>query len=197
MPTPSAGGSRTIGDPELTAADRAALLRLARATLAAHLAGGLLPPLPEVPGAALRRGAFVTITEAGALRGCVGRIADERPLGDVVREMTVAAARDDPRFAPVTPEELPRLALEISVLTSAAPLPLTPVDPARIVAGRDGLIVRRGRHVGLLLPQVATEYHWGPEAFLAATCRKAGLPPDAWREPDTEVLTFQADVFGE
>ena len=78
-----------------------------------------------------------------------------------------------------------------------APLPLVPVDPARIVAGRDGLIVRRGRHVGLLLPQVATEYHWGPEAFLAATCRKAGLPPDAWREPDTEVLTFQADVFGE
>jgi len=172
----------------LTGADRAALLRFARATLAAHLAGQLLPPLPEVPGAALRRGAFVTITEAGALRGCVGRVADERPLGDVVREMTVAAARDDPRFAPVTPEELPRLALEISVLTAAAPLPLVPVDPARIVAGRD---------VGLLLPQVATEYHWGPEAFLAATCRKAGLPPDAWREPDTEVLTFQADVFGE
>src|SRR5439155_859478 len=117
---------------------------------------------------------------ARVLRGCVGRIADERPLGDVVREMTVAAARDDPRFAPVTREELPRLALEISVLTAAAPLPLVPVDPARIVAGRDGLIVRRGRHVGLLLPQVATEYHWGPEAFLAATCRKAGLPPDAW-----------------
>ena len=83
------------------------------------------------------------------------------------------------------------------IYNAAAPLPLVPVDPARIVAGRDGLIVRRGRHVGLLLPQVATEYHWGPEAFLAATCRKAGLPPDAWREPDTEVLTFQADVFGE
>jgi len=57
--------------------------------------------------------------------------------------------------------------------------------------------VRRGRHIGLLLPQVATEYHWGPEAFLTATCRKAGLPPQAWREPGTEVFTFQADVFGE
>ena len=65
------------------------------------------------------------------------------------------------------------------------------------MVGRDGLIVRRERLIALLLPQVAREYHWGPEAFLAATCRKAGLPPDAWREPATEVLTFQADVFGE
>jgi len=179
-------------------ADRAALLRLARATLVAHLAGRPLPPLPDVPGAALTRGAFVTITEAGgALRGCVGHVANQRPLGEVVREMTVAAARDDPRFAPVEPEELPRLALEISVLTSAEPLPLAPMDPGRIVIGRDGLIVRRGRHIGLLLPQVAAEYHWGPEAFLGAACRKAGLAADAWRESGTEVVTFQADVFGE
>jgi len=182
----------------LTAADRAALLRLARATLVAHLAGRPLPSLPGSPGAALRRGAFVTITErGGALRGCVGHVADERPLGEVVREMTVAAARDDPRFPPVEPEELPRLALEISVLTAAAPLPLDPVDPARIVIGRDGLIVRRGRQIGLLLPQVAAEYHWGPAVFLAAACRKAGLAPDAWQEAGTEVLRFEADVFGE
>ncbi len=182
----------------MTAADRAALLRLARATLVAHLAGRPLPPLPGSPGATFRRGAFVTITATGgALRGCVGHVADERPLGEVVREMTVAAARDDPRFPPVEPEELPRLALEISVLTAAAPLRLDPVDPAGIVIGRDGLIVRRGRHVGLLLPQVAAEYHWGPEAFLAAACRKAGLAPEAWREPGTEVVTFQAEVFGE
>src|SRR2546421_3651049 len=87
--------------------------------------------------------------------------------------------------------------LEISVLTAAAPLPLDPVDPARIVIGRDGLIVRRGRQIGLLLPQVAAEYHWGPEVFLAAACRKAGLAPDAWQEAGTEVLRFEADVFGE
>jgi uncharacterized protein (TIGR00296 family) len=111
--------------------------------------------------------------------------------------MTVAAAQDDPRFLPVTPEELPGLALEISVLTRPALLLPPPADPRSVVIGRDGLIVRRGEHLGLLLPQVATEYHWGPEAFLAATCRKAGLPPDAWQEPDTEVLAFQADVFGE
>ncbi len=182
----------------MTAADRAALLRLARATLVAHLGGRPLPPLPDVPGAALRRGAFVTITEAGgALRGCVGHVADERPLGEVVREMTVAAARDDPRFPPVEPEELPGLTLEISVLTAAAPLPLEPVDPACIVIGRDGLIVRRGGHIGLLLPQVAAEYHWGPETFLAAACRKAGLAANAWREAGTDVLRFEADVFGE
>ncbi len=157
----------------------------------------MLPPLPDVPGMLVKRGAFVTINEHGALRGCIGHIADDRSLGDVVREMTVAAARDDPRFAPVTPAELAGLALEISVLTPPAALEPVPVDPRRIVVGRDGLIVRQGRHVGLLLPQVATEYHWGPDAFLAATCRKAGLPSEAWREPDTEVLAFQADVFGE
>jgi len=72
-----------------------------------------------------------------------------------------------------------------------------PVDAERVVVGRDGLVVRREQLVALLLPQVAREYHWGPEAFLAATCHKAGLPPDAWREPATEVFTFQADVFGE
>jgi len=140
----------------------------------------------------LRRGAFVTITARGALRGCIGHIAADRELGAVVREMTVAAAQDDPRFPPVEPDELPDLALEISVLSEAAP-----VDASRIVAGRDGVIVRRGRNVGLLLPQVARDHHWGPEALLAATCRKAGLPPEAWREPGTELFTFQADVFGE
>jgi AmmeMemoRadiSam system protein A len=181
----------------LTAPDRVALLRFARTTLEAQLAGRPLPSVPDVPGAALRRGAFVTILERGALRGCIGQVENTAPLGVVVREMTVAAARDDPRFAPVAREELGGLTLEISVLTRAAPLPGTRIEPGAIAPGRDGLIVRRGRHVGLLLPQVATEYRWGPEAFLAATCRKAGLPPQAWREPDTEVLTFQADVFGE
>jgi AmmeMemoRadiSam system protein A len=142
------------------------------------------------------RGAFVTITERGALRGCIGHIAADREVGAVVREVTVAAARDDPRFAPVTPDELPDLALEISVLSQPVALP-APVEPAQVVVGRDGVIVRRGRHIGLLLPQVATEYHWGPEAFLIAACRKAGLAPHEWREPGAEVFTFQADVFGE
>ena len=171
-------------------------MALARATLAAHLAGRALPPAPAVPGALLKRGAFVTITARGALRGCIGHLAADRALGAVVRDMTIAAARDDPRFPPVEPDELPDLALEISVLSEAAPV-VPPIAPAGIAVGRDGVMVRRGRNVGLLLPQVARDHHWGPDALLAATCRKAGLPPDAWREPGTEVFTFQADVFGE
>jgi len=149
-----------------------------------------------IPGALLKRGAFVTITARGALRGCIGHIAADRALGAVVREMTVAAARDDPRFPPVEPDELPDLALEISVLTEAA-LVVPPVDPARIAVGRDGVMVRRGRNAALLLPQVARDHQWGVDALLAATCRKAGLPAEAWREPGTELFTFQADVFGE
>jgi len=152
--------------------------------------------VPACAAAGLKRGAFVTITERGALRGCIGHIPADRDLGSVVRAMTVAAAQDDPRFAPVAPDELPHLALEISVLSDATRLP-PPVHPSQIVVGRHGVVVRDGRHVGLLLPQVATDYQWGPEAFLAAACRKAGLAPDRWRDPSSEVFTFQADVFGE
>lgn len=135
----------------------------------------------------------MTITEGGALRGCVGHIAADRALGTVVRDMTLAAAQDDPRFPPIEPDELPRLALEISVLSE-----LVPLGAAHVVAGRDGVLVRGASgKTGLLLPQVATEHHWSAEALLAAVCRKAGLPPDAWREPSTAVFAFQADVFGE
>jgi uncharacterized protein len=169
---------------------------LARTTLEAHLAGRPLPAAPAVAGAALQRGAFVTLSERGSLRGCIGHIPADRALGTVVQDMVIAAARDDPRFAPVALEELPFVSIEISVLSEPAPLPV-PVEPSAIVVGRDGLIVRRERRVALLLPQVAVEYRWEPEAFLAATCRKAGLPPTAWQEPGTEVLAFQADVFGE
>jgi AmmeMemoRadiSam system protein A len=169
---------------------------MARATLVAHLAGRPLPPVPVVPGACLKRGAFVTLYERGALRGCIGHIAADRELGPVVQEMAIAAAQDDPRFAPVEPDELTLIAVEISVLSRPVRLP-TPVEPARIVVGRDGVIVRREQRIALLLPQVAAEQGWGPEALLAAVCRKAGLVPEAWRDPGTEVLAFQADVFGE
>jgi AmmeMemoRadiSam system protein A len=107
----------------------------------------------------------------------------------------VAAARDDPRFPPVESDELQTLRIEISVLAEARAL--QPVVPEKVVVGRDGLLVRRGHSSGLLLPQVAAEYHWGPEELLAAVCRKAELAPEAWREPGTRVFTFQADVFSE
>jgi AmmeMemoRadiSam system protein A len=180
---------------ELGAAERAELLQLARATLRALLCGRASPVVGDGRAARLYRGAFVTLTADGALRGCIGRVVPDRPLAALVRDMAVAAARDDPRFPPVTAEELGGIRLEISVLT--APAALTPVVPELVVIGRDGLIVRRGEAGGVLLPQVAAEHGWGPEVFLAAACRKAGLPAEAWREPETEVLIFQAEVFGE
>src|SRR2546426_6444114 len=127
-PTRSGGGSPTIGGAELTRGDRTQLLQLARATLEAPLPGRALPPLPDDALCGRLTGAFVTIRVAGALRGCLGRLAADRPLGAIVRDMTVAAARDDPRFAPVTAEELPGLTLEISGLRQ--PAPFAPLDPA-------------------------------------------------------------------
>ena len=179
----------------MTAADRVALLRVARGALEAALAGRAPPPLPDTPAARAQRGVFVTLEADGALRGCVGQPCTDRALGALVREMAVAAARDDPRFPPVSGDELGAVRIAIAVLTE--PARLHPVLEEAIAIGRDGLLVRRRGASGLLLPQVASEQRWGPEAFLAAACRKAGLAPDAWREPGTDVFTFQADVFGE
>lgn len=159
------------------------------------MAGRPAPDLPSVPGAGLLRGAFVTLEEQGALRGCIGRIAGDRPLGEVIRSVAVSAACDDPRFPAVAPAELPALRIEISVL--GEPVRREPGGREGLVIGRHGLLVRRGRAVGVLLPQVATEQRLDPAGFLAAACRKANLPPHSWREPGTEVFTFQADVFGE
>ena len=173
------------------------MLALARHAIAAALAGAPAPQVPDGPGVRLLRGAFVTLEEqrGGALRGCIGRVAGDRPLGDLIRSVAVAAACDDPRFPAVVGDELTELRIEISVLSE--PTPLEPVDPGKLLIGRDGLLVRRGSGQGVLLPQVATEHGWGPEAFLSAACRKAGVGPRAWREPGTQVFTFQADVFGE
>lgn len=119
----------------------------------------------------------------------------DRPLGEVIRRVALSAAQSDPRFAPVTPEELSQLRIEISVLTE--PVRVEGPDLCRLVIGRDGLLVRHGRAQAVLLPQVATEQGLGPEAFLSAVCHKAGLEPGSWREPATHVFTFTADVFTE
>ena len=152
-----------------------------------------MPPAPVLP--AIRRGAFVTLRVGPELRGCLGHVAPDRPLADLIPGLAVAAAQEDPRFSPVSREELDDVTIEISVLTTARPVDAR--EPSAIVVGRDGLIVERGRARGLLLPQVASEQGWGPAAFLAATCQKAGLEPGAWRKPGTRVLAFQADTFEE
>jgi len=134
---------------------------------------------------------FVTVYKNGELRGCIGHVIARKPLIEAVSEMAEAAAFQDPRFTPVRRDELGDLKIEISVLT-----PLQKIQsPEEIEVGKHGLIIKQGGSMGLLLPQVATEYGWDRTAFLENTCRKAGLPRNAWKEKDAEIFVFSADVF--
>jgi AmmeMemoRadiSam system protein A len=136
---------------------------------------------------------FVTLTKHGELRGCIGYSAPLKPLNLAVRDVAEFAAVEDHRFRPVSPAELPELNYEISVLS-----PLRRVlDIQRIRPGRDGLVVRRNGFEGLLLPQVATEQGWDRIHFLEETCVKAGLPAQSWRDEQTDIFAFTAQVFGD
>jgi uncharacterized protein len=172
--------------------DRKLLLDLAREAIAAHVGAAPAHVPGESPILVRPGGAFVTLHKDGELRGCIGHIEPTEPLGLVVRRCAVAAASRDPRFPPMAPDELDTVDLEISLLG-----PLEPIaGPQDVVVGRDGLVVERGWQRGLLLPQVATEWGWDAEAFLAHTCRKAGLPSDAWQK-GAQIWRFEAEVFGE
>jgi AmmeMemoRadiSam system protein A len=178
----------------LTAADKNLLLAQARASIAAQLSNQPLPPVKEVPPELReRRGAFVSLHRRGNLRGCIGYLEALKPLLETVREMAGAAAFHDPRFRPLGPEELADLEIEISVLSPMHLIKSTD----EIEVGKHGLYIVRGFARGLLLPQVATEYKWDRLTFLEQTCNKAGLPPDAWKDPATKIYTFTAEVFGE
>jgi AmmeMemoRadiSam system protein A len=172
--------------------DRRLLLGIAREAIAAFVRG----TPAHVPGAAgiLGRlgGAFVSLHTHGDLRGCIGHLEPTEPLGTVVPRCAVAACSSDPRFAPLAAAELDVLDIEISLLGLFEPI----AGPSDIVVGRDGLVVERGWQRGLLLPQVAIEWNWDVDAFLAHTCHKAGLPRDAWQKGAT-VWRFDAEVFGE
>jgi AmmeMemoRadiSam system protein A len=179
---------------DLSAEARRTLLAVARRAIAARLAGEP-PPREDVPEE-LRQpcGAFVTLRlrTDGELRGCVGYVEAGYPLVEAVGRAAATAATEDSRFDPVTPAELAALALDISVLS-----PLRAIAPGDVQVGTHGLVIRYAGSGGLLLPQVATEHGWDREAFLDATCRKAGLPAGTWRSPDVELLAFTAVVFGE
>jgi AmmeMemoRadiSam system protein A len=177
----------------LAAAERAALLGVARAALRHHLGLGPVPELPERGALGERRGAFVTLRVHGRLRGCVGTFAPEGSLADAVARMAVSAAAHDPRFEPLRAAELDELELHVSALG-----PLRPMrDPSEIAIGRDGIVVKRGWHRGTLLPVVAVENGWDAITFLRRTCLKAGLDPDAWSAPDAAVELFSAEEFGD
>jgi len=172
-----------------------ALVDIARAAVT-ECTSGRHVDVPSIDPATMPQasGAFVTLKRHGQLRGCIGTLECRAALADEVARVAVCAAREDPRFAPLRPEELEGLDVEVSVL---GPLePIDPTDPDAIVIGRHGLVVEQGWRRGLLLPQVATEWNWDRETFLRQTCAKAGLPPDAWRDR-ARVYRFAADVFGD
>jgi AmmeMemoRadiSam system protein A len=175
----------------LDAGERKSLLEIARRAVEGYVRDGKVPR-EDVGGKIAAPGAaFVTLTKRGRLRGCIGYTDAVAPLFRVVQECAVAAATEDPRFPRVSPQELPDLHLEISVLT-----PLFPIRPEEVEVGRHGLMVTQGRMRGLLLPQVPVEQGWDRETFLDQVCAKAGLPPSAWRHGAT-LLGFAAEVFGE
>lgn len=173
---------------------RRTLLRVARDAIAAHLAGRRYDVPCASPELEQRRGAFVTLRRRrdGDLRGCIGLVEPRLPLGETVADAAVSAAVSDPRFAPVTADELPELTLDISALGA-----LEPIRPEDVVVGVHGLSIRCEGRSGLLLPQVPVEQDWDRETFLAMTCRKAGLPAGAWKRPDATLRGFTAEVFGE
>jgi AmmeMemoRadiSam system protein A len=175
-----------------TDSDRRLLLRIAREAITAHAQGTLPAPVGvaailQQPGAV-----FVSIHRNHQLRGCIGHLAPDDPLGIVVPRCAVAASSADPRFPPVTAVELPAIDIELSLLG-----PLEPIaGPEGIDVGAHGIVVEDGWHRGLLLPQVAAEWGWDREQFLAHTCHKAGLSADAWKR-GAKLWRFEAEVFGE
>ena len=185
----------STNEDELNLKEKKRLLELARENLKAYLQYGseleikyrLSDRMQEVCGA------FVTLHKDGQLRGCIGNYGVE-PLYRTVINMAIAAAVNDNRFPKVTLEELEEIDIEISALS-----PLRKVDSADdIILGKHGVIVKRGFSQGVFLPQVATETGWTKEEFLSYLCaHKAGLSPDAWKDPKTELMVFTADVFSE
>jgi AmmeMemoRadiSam system protein A len=177
----------------LDAAQREELLCRARTAIAAVIgADDKSPPRSAHSAVTIdHSGAFVTLRIGKDLRGCIGYPESDLPLTDVVERCAVSAATSDPRFPAVSVPEWPRVEIEISVLG-----PIEPVaEMSEIEIGRHGLIAELGRRRGLLLPQVATEWGWDREEFVAHTCVKAGLPKDAWRQ-GAKLYRFEAEVFG-
>lgn len=178
----------------LTNEDKKALLTIAREALASYFKDGKIKEF-AVHSANLqeKRGAFVTLTKEGQLRGCIGRIVSDTALYKVIAEYAVHAAINDSRFPPVTTSELKDITIEISVLT-----PFEKVkDIKEIEVGKHGLMITKGFNSGLLLPQVPGEYGWDRETFLKHTCLKAGLAHDAYKDTDSILYKFSAIVFSE
>ncbi len=177
----------------LSPTHRAALLGIARGAILDRLGIAPTPALPRAGPLAEPSGAFVSVHVAGDLRGCIGSLRPAGSLAETVARMAAAAAGEDPRFLPVRPDEVGELEVFVSVVS--APYRLD--DRRAVEVGTHGLVVKRGWNRGALLPRVAVEHGWGGEEFLRHACLKAGLPANAWEEPETDVEVFEAEEFGE
>ena len=191
-PEPVSGPREACGEA-LGGKEKKHLLELAHAALELGVREGRrFHPHPETnPLLEQPRAVFVSLHKAGQLRGCMGQTAARRPLHQAVADTAYSAALEDPRFEPVRPEELPEVTVEISVLSS-----FQAIRPEDIRVGKHGLLVAGDRARGLLLPQVAAQYHWDAQRFLEETCRKAGLEPEAWKH-GAAIQAFTAEVFGD
>jgi len=175
-------------------ADKIALLKLARRTLEAYFSNTKTPACDACSDALLAlKGAFVSLHRGEELRGCIGQLYPDRELFRTIQHCVISAAVEDPRFLSVTQEEIKHLDIEISVLSPFRRIR----DIEEIEVRKHGLYLVQRSSRGLLLPQVATQYGWDRETFLAQTCRKSGLPESAWRDPRTTIQIFEADVFSD
>lgn len=175
----------------LSDSDRLSLLRLARLAITEVVSRGQI--LADIPTSGIfseRVGVFVSLYVGKRLRGCIGLVEPQHPLGESLVQCAIGAAMRDPRFPAVLSHELSRLEIEISLLSTPHP-----IRPEEIQVGTDGLLILQGSHRGILLPQVAVNHRLNAEQFLAETCRKAELPANAWRDPETKVLGFTCEVF--
>jgi len=183
------------GEGMLNTQQRKRLLQIARESIQEYLKTGKKLKVSETDLVLNQEmGAFVTLNKDGQLRGCIGNLEAREPLYLTVRDMAVEAAVGDPRFPALIPEELNGIDIEISALS-----PLERVDSAdKITLGKHGVVVRKGYHSGVFLPQVAAETGWDKEEFLSNLCaQKAGLAPLAWKDKETELYIFSAEVFSE
>ncbi len=173
--------------------EKTLLLEIARSAIEAKIRGETVTePQADSPNLNEKRGAFVTLTKHGQLRGCIGHIRGMYPLCNTISRMAMAAATEDPRFPPMTAGELDEISIEISVMT-----PLRKItDPEEIEVGKHGIYIEKGYKSGLLLPQVAADYGWDRYEFLDHTCMKAGLPGGCWRQ-GADIQIFSAQIFGE
>jgi len=190
---------------QLTMEEGKLLVRLARKAVEECLKTGKIMPTPTDISPKLEEqcGVFVTLNSIRhgkkELRGCIGFPYPTLPLARAVVESAINSATQDPRFHPVSVDELSYIAFEVSVLTPPQLVKVkTPMDyPSKIKVGQDGLIVEDGYSKGLLLPQVPVEWSWNEEEFLCQCCIKAGLSPDCWLLKGTKIYKFNCVIAQE